>query len=180
MIRVTGGKFRNRQVKTVKTQAVRPTSSKVRESIFNILQGRVVGSSMLDLFAGSGIMGIEALSRGAEKVTFVEKNPKVYKLLKENLSNFDTEYKVFLTDALSALAKLKGAKFDIIFADPPYKLDIIPYVLQKIKNNDLLAQEGVLVLEHSPDCQFDSTGFEVVKTKVYGDTALTLLKLQGV
>ena len=86
-MRITAGKFKNKQVKTVDSDLIRPTLSKIRESLFNVLQNEITDASFLDVFAGSGIVGIEAASRGAKEVIFIEKNPKHYKLLKENLSN---------------------------------------------------------------------------------------------
>lgn len=178
-MRITAGKYKAKRVNTVKSQDVRPTSSKVRESIFNILQNRVSGSLMLDLFAGSGIMGLEALSRGAEEVVFVEKNPKVMRLLKENIANFDANAKVIFNDALKALDILKGSSFDIIFVDPPYAAGIYAEVLKKVKDNNLLLPDGVLILEHasSDDYQefINDNGFEILKSKIYGDTALTFI-----
>jgi 16S rRNA (guanine966-N2)-methyltransferase len=177
IMKITAGKYKSKQIKTVDTLEVRPTSSKVRESIFNILQNKVSEAIMLDLFAGSGIMGLEALSRGASKVVFVEKNLKIFKLLKENLCNFDVQYDVLLKDAITALNKLKGSKFDIIFADPPYKLDIIPDVLRMVKENSLLAKDGVIIIEHSSKYKFEANGFEVIKTKEYGDTMISFFKV---
>lgn len=177
---ITGGTARGRKVQTVKSQEVRPTSSKVRESIFNIIQSRVIDAVMLDLFAGSGIMGIEALSRGAKKVIFVEKNPKVAINLKQNLSNFDFDYEFIQSDALTVLSRLQE-KFDIIFLDPPYAAGLIEPALQRIKENNLLIEDGIIIIEHTSDLNLAKTieelGFNLIKVKKYGDTSITLIEL---
>ncbi len=179
-MRITAGKYKNKQIKTVKTLDVRPTSSKVRESIFNILQDRVSESLMLDLFAGSGIMGLEALSRGAEKVVFVEKNLKTARLLKQNVSFLTKSVDIIIGDALKALEKLNGRNFDIIFLDPPYAINIIPEVLQKIKTLNLLKPEGIIIIEHSSNIEYSkeikNLNFTLIKNKIYGDTALSFIE----
>jgi 16S rRNA (guanine(966)-N(2))-methyltransferase RsmD len=179
-MRITAGRFKGKQIKTVKSNDVRPTLSKIRESIFNIIQGQIEQVKMLDLFAGSGIMGIEAASRGAEEIVFIEKNPLVFKTLKENLKNFDFNYNIYLTDALKAIEKLSGHNFDVIFADPPYNSELISQIIKKIKDNSLLSDSGILILEHpiKLDVQeiIESCGFELYKKKLYGDTAITIIK----
>jgi len=178
---ITGGSCRGRKINTVKSREVRPTSSKIRESIFNMIYSSIADSVMLDLFAGSGIMGLEALSRGAKKVYFIEKSSKVFKLLKENLNYFDFDYEVKLSDALIALNSFNGIKFDIIFIDPPYASGLIEPVLTKIKNNELLSKEGIAVIEHSSDLQISDLvielGFKILKEKKYGDTSITIINL---
>jgi 16S rRNA (guanine(966)-N(2))-methyltransferase RsmD len=177
---ITGGAHKGRKIKTVKSAEVRPTSSKVRESIFNIIQNMHHSNAVvLDLFAGSGILGLEAFSRGAKEVIFVEKNPKVAKLLKENISNFDIDYELIISDAISALDRFKGIAFDLIFIDPPYASGLIEPSLRKIKNNELLKQDAIIIVEH--DCTFNVSeiaellDFGIIKTKKYGDTCITIL-----
>jgi 16S rRNA (guanine966-N2)-methyltransferase len=118
-MRIVSGRFKNKLVNTLETKELRPTLSKIRESIFDVLQDKVINSSWLDLFAGSGLVGIEAASRFAKEIVFVEKNPKHFKLLKQNLSNFNFEYKIYLNDSLRALKYFNEEQFDIIFLDPP-------------------------------------------------------------
>lgn len=179
-MKITGGTFKGRSIKTIKSNDVRPTSSKVRESIFNMIQLDITDSVMSDLFSGSGLMGIEALSRGAKKVVFTEKNPKTYKLLKENLSNFDCEYDLFLTDAIKALDKFERQSFDLFFVDPPYKQGLYETVLEKIKENNLLKTGGKIILEHKSDDDFseiiEKYGFEIIKQKKYGDTVVVIVE----
>jgi 16S rRNA (guanine966-N2)-methyltransferase len=131
------------------------------------------------LFAGSGIMGIEAASRGAKEIIYVEKSPKVAEMLKENLANFDFKNEIFVCDALKALDILKGRQFNIIFADPPYASGIIPDILEKVRNNGLLADEGVLIVEYASKLSItesaEKNGFNEIKYKTYGDTAVSFL-----
>lgn len=185
---ITGGSQRGRKVKTVKSREVRPTSSKVRESIFNIIQSTSLRNNLccgeaviLDLFAGSGILGLESFSRGAKKVVFVEKNPSVAKILKENLANFDFDYELIISDAISALDKLKNITFDFIFIDPPYSSGLVETALDKIKINNLLKSDSLIIIEHSSDFDVnklaEKLNFEILKEKQYGDTAVTFLCL---
>ena len=174
---ITGGMHKGRKVKTVKSKDVRPTASKVRESIFNILQSKIENAVMLDLFAGSGIMGIEALSRGAKKVVFVEKNHKVIKNLRENLFNFNFDYEIISCDSVIALEKFIKNKFDVIFIDPPYASCLIELVLSRIKENDILQDKGIIIIEHNSNYKISDVidGFSIYKEKKYGDTSVTLI-----
>jgi 16S rRNA (guanine966-N2)-methyltransferase len=184
---ITGGFQKGRKIKTVKSRDVRPTSSKVRESIFNMLQSSIENTVMLDLFAGSGIMGLEALSRGAKKVVFIEKSFNVAKILKENLAGYNfvdeiptIDYEIFITDAVKFLDKSNNIKFDIIFIDPPYASGLIAPSLTKIKEKNILQPDGLIIIEHSPDYKVsdiaNSLGFSILKEKKYGDTCITIIK----
>lgn len=188
-MRITGGTEKGKTVQTVKSQDVRPTSSKVRESIFNIIQLNDSGTIfyegetiVLDLFAGSGIMGLEALSRGAKKVVFVEKNPRHAEIIKKNIHNFfgvgDKKTKLIISDALKALETI-NEQFNFIFVDPPYALGLYEPILKKIEENNILQTEGIIVLEHPSAMDvpgtISGTEFKVYKTKIYGDTGITVL-----
>ncbi len=185
---ITAGKYKGRKIKTLKTGVVRPTSARVRESIFNIVQlteddtvfyeGK---TSFLDLFAGSGIMGLEALSRGAKNVVFVEKNPEAVKILKQNISIAeDSEItRAIAGDSLRSLNKFRESEFNFIFIDPPYEAGLYKPALEKIRENKILAKNGIVVLEHNCKAKMSELapeyGFRVYKTKVYGDTGITVL-----
>lgn len=149
MIRIIGGSLRSRLIKTPKT-CTRPTSSMVRKAFFDICQSEVEGSRFLDLYAGSGAMGIEALSRGASHSTFVDHNRQVIHVLKENLKALELEEKatIMMKEALPALKALKngGSLFDLIYIDPPYDQDPFP-ILQFLDENPLLSPEGHLFFE---------------------------------
>ena len=184
-MRITGGTQKGKTIQTVKGQEVRPTSSKVRESIFNIIKLNESGTvfyegetTVLDLFAGSGIMGLEALSRGAKKVVFVEKNPHHSEIIKKNLPGFDNNTKLITADALKILDKF-DEKFNFIFIDPPYASELYEPVLKKIQENKILSQEGFIILEHSSNLNVEEiickTKFKIYKTKIYGDTGITIV-----
>ena len=185
-MRITGGTQKGKAIQTVKGQEVRPTSSKVRESVFNIIQLNESGTvfyegetRVLDLFAGSGIMGLEALSRGAKKAVFVEKNPHHAEIIKKNRQNFGYfETQLILSDALKVLDKI-NEKFNFVFIDPPYASELYEPVLKKIRENKILSQEGFIILEHSATLNIqeitDKTEFKIYKTKFYGDTGITVI-----
>lgn len=179
-MRITAGKFKNKQIKTIESDLIRPTLSKIRESLFNVLQNEIVEASFLDAFAGSGIVGIEAASRGAKEVVFVEKNPKHYKLLKENLKNISFENKTFLADSVNVLEKFDANRFDVIFSDPPYKTDLNNKIIEIVARKNLLKEDGILVLESHKDEDFSQSiqanNFEILKEKIYGDTKVLYLK----
>lgn len=170
---ITGGKFNGRKITTVKSNDVRPTSSKVRSSIFNMLNSMDINfgeAIFLDLFAGSGIMGLEALSRGAKKAVFVEENSNTLKLIKQNLIKFDTNFETFNMDALRFLDRTQD-KFDIIFIDPPYMAGLYDSVIEKILQKNLLNKDGILILE-APIGYTPSPDITVIKEKTYGKTKI--------
>ena len=179
-MRITAGKFKNKQVKTIESELIRPTLSKIRESLFNVLQNSIENAVFLELFAGSGIVGIEAASRGAKEVIFIEKNPKHYKLLKSNLADLKFEHKTFMADSTNIIEKFDANQFDIIFSDPPYKTDLNKKILEIISRKNLLAKDGILIIECHKEEEFSKeiseAGFEVIKEKTYGDTKVLYIK----
>lgn len=188
-MRITGGIYKGKLIQTIKGQDVRPTFSKIRESIFNIIrlsdsgtvfyEGKTI---MLDLFAGSGIMGIEALSRGAEKSVFVEKNHRHSEIIKKNILNCvqsdKHQTKLMISDALKALSMLKE-QFNFIFIDPPYASELYAPSLKKIQEAELLTENGFIILEHSSSLNInevlEKTDFMIHKAKIYGDTGISVL-----
>ncbi len=170
-MQITAGKYKGRRLKTPKDK-VRPTSSKIRESIFNMIN--VEGMRVLDLFAGSGIMSLEALSRGAVEVICVEKSPEVVKILRQNLAIAESRINLMVGDALKILDRMAEEKFDFIFIDPPYISRLYEPVLNKIKQKNILNEGGFIVVEH--DCNVNiASEFEIYKAKKYGDTCITIL-----
>ena len=165
---ITAGNYKGRKVTAPDEKIVRPTLSKIRESIFNTLFSMVdfEGKSFLDMFAGSGIMGLEALSRGFETVLALEKNPQVAKILKTNYENIKLKPNLIIGDSLRLLKKL-NEKFDVIYLDPPYFSGIYEESLKKIKENDLLKNDGVVILEHVADVEWEEFGFKLIKQKKY-------------
>ncbi|HEU0173656.1 MAG TPA: 16S rRNA (guanine(966)-N(2))-methyltransferase RsmD [Blastocatellia bacterium] len=151
-MRVIAGIYKGRRLKTLEGLSVRPTSDRLRETIFNILTPRIELARFADICAGSGAIGIEALSRGARHVTFVESSLKAARIISENLRNcgIREDYRVINRDAIRALKNLasENAKFDIIYFDPPYNSDLYTPVMWVIAKHDLLAEDGVVIVEH--------------------------------
>ena len=178
-MRITAGKFKNKQVKTIDSDLIRPTLSKIRESLFNVIQNDIVDAVFLDLFAGSGIMGLEAASRGAKEIIFVEKNPRHFNLLKDNLKVAEFNHKTFNADAVKILERFEDNKFDIIFTDPPYNTNLNNEIIKIISEKNILKDDGWLIIECSKSEDFSITieenNFEIVKEKTYGDTKVLYL-----
>ena len=151
-MRVIAGIYKGRRLKTLEGLSVRPTSDRLRETLFNILAPRIEGGHFADVCAGSGAVGIEALSRGARHVTFIESSLKAARIISENLRNCGIRegYRVINRDALRALKNLASeqAQFDIIYFDPPYDSEIYTPVMWLIARQDLLAEGGVVIVEH--------------------------------
>lgn len=149
-MRVIAGKYKGRKLRAPENYEIRPTSDKVKEALFSILTGDVYGAEVLDLFSGTGALGIEALSRGAAGCTFVDSSRAAVSLIRENLENCHAEEETRLRtgDVCKVLESLEGP-FDIILADPPYNRGFPEKILTLIDENGLLAEDGVLVIEHS-------------------------------
>ncbi|PZN12959.1 MAG: 16S rRNA (guanine(966)-N(2))-methyltransferase RsmD [Bacillota bacterium] len=177
-MRVTGGEWRGRVLRVPRGRAVRPTSDRVKQALFNVLAARVPGSRVLDLFAGTGGLGIEALSRGAREALFVEADPRVAGILRENLEALGAGERaaVWRQDVFSAVAKLAGdaCRFDLILADPPYRRGLAARTVEAVADAGLLAADGVLVLEHDPREELPETsgGLQRVRADRYGDTGV--------
>jgi len=175
---ITAGNYKGRKVVAPDEKIVRPTLSKIRESIFNVLFSMMgfEGKSFLDMFAGSGIMGLEAISRGFENVLALEKNPQVAKILKTNYENIKLKPNLMIGDSLKLLNKL-NEKFDVIYLDPPYFSGIYEESLKKIKENDLLNKGGFVILEHATEVEWEEFGFKLIKQKSYSKKLVTFLSL---
>ena len=173
---ITSGTYRGRKVKAPDENITRPTLSKIRESVFNTLFSIIdfEDKVFLDTFAGSGIMGLEALSRGFKGVLAIEKNPKIAKILKENYANIKLTPNLVVGDSSKVLARLKEG-FDVIYIDPPYLSGIYLEVIKTIKDKNLLNQGGVIVLEHTEKLVVENIGFSLIKQKKYSDKFITFL-----
>ncbi len=182
-IRIIGGEWRSRQLPFIEVPGLRPTPDRVRETLFNWLQGKIAASRCLDLFAGSGAIGFEALSRYAAEVVLVEKHAKVAQQLRDNLASLKIEGErrgtIVNKDAIKYLEETAEA-FDIIFLDPPYRKGLLPKVLQQIVSRSLLSTNGLIYLEHESEEQFDwqQWDFEVLKQSKAGQVCGVLLALK--
>jgi 16S rRNA (guanine966-N2)-methyltransferase len=180
-MRITSGFLRNRQFNVPK-QEVRPTQERVREAIFSSLGGTCGGLRVLDLFAGAGGLGLEAWSRGAASVVFVERHPAVWKNLQDNIQSLSDEAlgraKCIKADAIGYLAQAAGP-FDLVLADPPYDLSgAMEQTLYGIAEHSVLTDDGLLVYElRSSDAFEVPAPWELLRNKVYGDTRVLMLKL---
>ncbi|HEY9667161.1 MAG TPA: 16S rRNA (guanine(966)-N(2))-methyltransferase RsmD [Coleofasciculaceae cyanobacterium] len=170
--------YGNRQLKTLPGQATRPTLARVREAIFNIWQGSIRDCRWLDLCAGTGSMGAEALCRGASLVIGIEKSPKACAIIQQNwekVAKPEQKFQVIRGDVVERLKTLAGQQFDRIYFDPPYASDLYQPVLDAIAHYQLLGETSELAVEHSPNWVASTPipTLEIYRQKVYGNTAVT-------
>lgn len=175
-MRVISGLARGRKLKEPGDGKIRPTTDMVKESIFNIIQFDIEGRNVLDLFAGTGQLGIEAASREAERVTFVDESNEAVKLVQENLRSlgFENNTAVIRSDSLSFLER--GERYDLIFLDPPYDSGLLDKAIKKIIEFDILKENGIMVCESSAEKNLPDGTLPYVKRKEYryGKIKITL------
>ena len=174
-MRIISGKYKGREIKGYNIDGTRPTMDRVKESLFASIQNYVKGSICLDLFAGSGGLGIEALSEGALSCYFVDNNKIVIDTLKKNLTSLKVEEDYFLIkkDYVEAL-KTFDMKFDIIFLDPPYHLNMMNNAIDLIIENNLLNDGGIIVCEYEEGTV--NCDLQILKEKRYGSKNVTIFK----
>jgi 16S rRNA (guanine(966)-N(2))-methyltransferase RsmD len=182
-MRIIAGTFRSRQLKSPKGLKLRPTSDMLRETLFNILGPRVDGSRFLDLFAGTGAVGIEAISRGAALAVFVENHFATVRLLRENLAALEIKSgaRVLAASVSAAIAKLQtdSANFDFVYLDPPYaKGNEYDATLRTLEKSSLVSESTILIAEHRKSFQLPASlgRFERVRILRQGDAALTFYR----
>ncbi|MGK7871921.1 MAG: 16S rRNA (guanine(966)-N(2))-methyltransferase RsmD [Xenococcaceae cyanobacterium] len=176
--------YGNRQLKTLPGRSTRPTPAKVREALFNIWQGTIVGCRWLDLCAGNGSIGAEALCRGASEVVGIEQSRCACGIIKQNwgqVAQGEQKFRILRGDVVGRIKSLVGKEFDHIYFDPPYASDLYEPVLKAIANNQLLAQGGETAVEHNPKLWRTMVipGLKICREKVYGNTALTFYRCYG-
>jgi len=176
-VKIIGGIYRGRSLKSPQSSGTRPTTGFIREALFNIIGPQVQGKSFLDIFAGTGAVGIEAISRGASSASFIENDPRACSNIITNIKalNIGDKAKLIKADALSALKKMdkSGQSFDIIFIDPPYYEDLITPLLIFLRDSNLVNQ--IVIIQYPKDELIDNAGFIEKKHKIYGKTALSFL-----
>ena len=176
-MRVITGSARGRRLNELKGTETRPTTDKVKESIFNCIQFDVEGAHVLDLFAGTGQLGIEALSRGAQSAVFVDRRTEAAKLVRDNLTlcGLNDCAQVVCGDAMGYLSSLR-TKFDIIFLDPPYETELLEQALAHIARFDILTPRGIIVAESPLDKSLPalSTPYGVYREYRYGKIKVTI------
>ena len=175
--------YKHGQIKSGSSQVTRPTSAKVRQALFNIWQGEIIGTSWLDLCAGTGAVGAMALVQGARKVTGIEINRPACQIIQENWQKFSQEGQVFQVLSGDILTQLKRLpveeEFDFIYFDPPYQSNLYDRVLKIIVSEKLLTIEGELAVEHNPKFWQPEQiiGLEMSRQKHYGDTFLSFFRV---
>ena len=170
--------YGNRQLKTLPGLDTRPTLARVREAIFNIWQGAIEDCRWLDLCAGTGSMGAEALCRGASLVIGIEKSPRACTIIQQNwqqVAQPEQTFQVLRGDVIHKLKTLAGQQFDRIYFDPPYASELYQPVLEAIAQFQLLDKDGEFAVEHNPERSLPQSilSLEICRQKVYGNTALT-------
>lgn len=175
-MQITGGIYNSRKIKTAEFENIKPTLSKTRQGIFNTLGAMIdfEGKIFFDMFAGSGIMGLEALSRGFDVVCF-EKDKKTALAIKESYKNLKLMPELYFGNSLKNILKV-NKKADVVFIDPPYESDLYEKALAVIRNNNILNDGGIIILEHPIDKTLEIDGFEIVKLKTYGNKQISYLK----
>ncbi|MCX6151747.1 MAG: 16S rRNA (guanine(966)-N(2))-methyltransferase RsmD [Ignavibacteriales bacterium] len=176
-MRIISGKYGGRILKVPSTKFTRPTTDRVRETLFNLLNNKIDfnGIEVLDIYAGSGSLGLESLSRGASHVDFIEKNFPVYKVLKQNITSIfvDEFCKIFKMNALDFSKATNHKKYNLIFADPPFFKNDIHEVMKNLLTKDFLLDDGLIVVERSIQTkEKDVENFGIEPFKKIGDTLL--------
>ena len=172
-MRIIAGTARSLPLKTIEGNDTRPTTDKTKETLFNVLQFDIPGCYFLDLFSGSGQIGLEAVSRGANYAVFVENSRKAAACIEDNIhfTKFDKETMLYQSEVMSALRAMEGKyKFDLIFMDPPYNHEYEKEVLTYLKDSTLLKEDTKIIVEASLETSFDyleELGFELIKLKTY-------------
>lgn len=181
-MRVIAGTARSIQLKTIDGMDTRPTTDRIKETLFNMIAHGLCDCTFLDLFSGSGAIGIEALSRGSSKAVFVEKNPKAVTCIRENLAKtrLADQAQVIAADVYTALQQLNGYQsFDYVFMDPPYNHSLEKQVLEYLAQTNLLNPDALIIVEASLETDFsylDELGYSLIKRKEYKTNAHVFLE----
>lgn len=175
-MRIVAGRYRGRRLTPPSDDSVRPTTDRIKETVFNILQWDVEGARVLDLFAGSGALGIECLSRGAAEVVFADKSPASVALIRQNLKGIEGSYRVLTADFTGVLRSGED-KFDLIFIDPPYKSGLGELAVDAAFDLGRVAEGGTVVYEHSSELPFKCAREDLkVRTKVMGSVTVEFIR----
>ena len=181
-MRVIAGSARSLPLKTLRGSTTRPTTDRIKETLFNMIAADIPGGRFLDLFSGSGGIGIEALSRGASMAVFVEQDRAALQVIRQNLkfTHLEDRATVIGTDAVRAVASMNpDVSFDVIFMDPPYGHALERRVLEAIRNSSIADENTLIIIEASADTDFswlDELGFEMKRDKRYGSNRHVFVK----
>jgi 16S rRNA (guanine966-N2)-methyltransferase len=176
-MRIISGKFKGRYIKVPQSDKIRPTTDRVRETLFNLLNNQIYFENIivLDIYSGSGSLGFECLSRGAAQVHFIEKDFFIYNNLIQNIKSLEVEKqcKVFKTEATKFTSQQPKVNYDLIIADPPFYKDDIHKVVENIRNNNYLSNDSVMIIERSIQTrEKDIIKFKIEPFKIIGDACL--------
>lgn len=177
-MRIISGKHRGKKLLDFEGMNIRPTTDRVKEAMFNLIQNYILGSSVLDAFSGSGALALEAMSRGADKAICVDKDKKSADIIRKNISTlgYEDSCKILNTDIMTYLERCTD-KFDIIFLDPPYNKGFIEPVLNMLVEKSILTESGIIVLESdNTDFCGEIKGLECIKQRRYGRTFVTVYR----
>lgn len=178
-MRIISGSAKGRKLKTLRGADIRPTQDKVRGAIFNMLGGAVIGASVLDLFSGTGALGIEALSRGAQGAVFVDNDMRCIKIIKDNLENCGFSAKVVRGDVYRIINKLDKHSFNIVFADPPYEKNLARILLSQLDKSSIIKNFCFVIIEHSKrDFVEEPSQWRKIQEKKYGDTVVSVYRYE--
>lgn len=176
-MRIISGKYKGQQLNHFSADHIRPTTDRVKETLFNILQNDLPGARVLDLFAGTGNLGLEALSRGAEEVLFVESHPKSLEIIRKNIEKLKvTEtHSIWNKDVLRFLEKPPEKTFDIIFADPPFTKQMADEVMTLVSQSSVFADHTIMAIESAKREKLEETYGDLVRSdqRVFGDKILS-------
>lgn len=179
-MRVIAGKYRGKKLKEFSLDTTKPTLDRVKESVFSSIQFNLIGAVVLDLFSGTGALGIESVSRGASKVDFVDNNPEAIKIIKQNLSGIEGDFSVEKMDYLSFLnmAKVNSRKYDVVLLDPPFATDYGLKAIDYILRNNMLTKNGVVIYErlYTPDFVLDYPNIKYQQRK-YGTVGVVKITM---
>lgn len=180
-MRVISGEARGIKLETIEGLETRPTTDRVKEAVFSMIQNQIYDARCLDLFSGSGALGIELLSRGARKTIFVESNPRALSAIESNLAKtrLKDRAEILRMDVYEGLKKLTGETFDIIMCDPPYLKGHVTKTLEAVLQNQLLRPGGILIVEHDAyddEINHPPNEFQSLKSKKYGKIGVTIFR----
>lgn len=181
IMKIISGTLKGRNIEGYNIEGTRPTMDRVKESLFGMIQDYIKDSTVLDLFAGSGNLGVEAISNGAKIAYFIDNNPEVIKVLNKNIANLDIQSKsrVILSDWKKALNTFatQNIKFDLIFIDPPYAYDVYEKILNKVSTLNLLSDNGLIIMEYS-NLHLPTTyeNLTLYKERNYGNKSINIYK----
>lgn len=178
-MRIISGKARGSKLETIEGLDTRPTTDRVKESLFNLLQYDFYEKRILDIFAGSGALGLEGLSRGGQSAVFIDQNRACVEVVKKNLLKIrmTDQATVMQCDATSGIKRLESNTIDIVFMDPPYHKGLILPTLEALLDARVLSDSAVVVVEHEKmDVWEIPSGYELLKSRTYGITTLTILR----